>query len=114
MTGKRTMWNMPIPFPLIVVLAVLSTTCSPPASRLRQKTANYIAVFPNETDRLQMTVTQNSLVLTGYLEVSTKRPDGTVKVQRTEIGGDVSTDGVPATITIPSSVLGVSDLTLGP
>ena len=112
-TGKVTNHRIPVRAIPLLVLALLGVACSTPAPGLRQKTANYIVVVPNETDRLQMTVTQNSLALTGYLEVSIKQPDGTHKVRRTEIGGDVSTDGVPATITIPSrTCLAVSDLTL--
>jgi hypothetical protein len=98
---------------ILVVGLVLSFACGPPSHRLGQKIADYIAVFPNETDRLRLIVSKNSLTLSGYLEASIKRPNGTVKVLHTEITGDVSTSGVPATITIPSSVLGVPDLTLG-
>jgi uncharacterized membrane protein AbrB (regulator of aidB expression) len=95
----------------VMLLALLGTACVAPHAQ--QKTANYIAVTPNETDRLQITVTRNSLVWSGYIEASAKQPDGTVKVRRIAVTGDVSTDGVPASITIPSSVVGVPDLTLG-
>lgn len=42
-----------------------------------------------------------------------KQPDGTTKVRRIPITGRVDIDGVPSTITIPSSVMGVPDMTLG-
>jgi hypothetical protein len=95
----------------VMFLALLRGACAVPHAQ--QSTASYIAVTPNETDRLQITVTRNSLVLTGYIEASVKQPNGTIKVRRVAITGDVSTDGVPASITIPSSVVGVPDLTLG-
>lgn len=94
-----------------IFLVVFGTDCAAPPAQ--QKTATYVATAGNETDRLQITVTRNSLVLAGYFEVSVKQSDGTVKVRRTAITGDVSTDGVPSTITIPSSIVGVPDLTLG-
>ena len=96
---------------LLAFSLVLCVGCVP--SHAQQKTATYIAVSGNETDRLQLTVTRGSLELTGYLEVSVKQPDGKAKVGRTPITGSVSTDGVPASITIPSPTVGVPDLTLG-
>ena len=91
-----------------------------------QKTATYVSVSNAEADRLHITVTRDrrpatniidvfrtGYVLTGYLEISTKRSDGRPQVRRIPITGGVSTDGVPSTITIPSSVIGVPDLTLG-
>jgi hypothetical protein len=83
----------------------------------QQKTANYIATSGTTTNRLQITVVtdRNSSTgydLRGYFETSMKQPDGTVKSRRIEVTGEVSTDGVPAAITIPSSAVGVPDLTL--
>jgi len=95
----------------ILTLVFFGAACT--TQRADQKSANYIAVSGNETDRLRITVTRNSLVLTGYFEVSVKQPDGTVNTRRVPITGDVGTDGVPATIVIPSSAVGVPDLTFG-
>jgi hypothetical protein len=109
----------------IFILSFLIFSCI--GSLAQQKTANYVSVSGNETDRLQITVTRTNkspkniadalnstgYVLTGYLEISIKQTDGQAKTRRISITGDVSTDGVPSTITIPSSVVGVPDLTLG-
>ena len=95
----------------ILTLVFLGAACT--TQRADQKTATYIAVMGNETDRLRLTVTRNSLVLTGYFEVSTRRPDGTVDTRRVAITGDVDTDGVPSTVVVPSSVVGVPDQTIG-
>ncbi len=92
-----------------------------------QKTSKYIAISKNETDLLQLTVTRdtrpiNSIIdalsssgytLSGELAISLKQPNGSVTVRRIPITGIVATDGVPSTITIPSSVIGVPDLELG-
>lgn len=82
----------------------------------QEKTANYIAANGNVTNRLQITVIRDSYGsygLKGYFEVAIKQPDGTTKTRRIPVTGTVSTDGVPASITIPSSTIGVPDLTLG-
>ena len=93
----------------ILSLVFFGAACT--TQRADEKSATYIAVMGNETDRLRLTVTRNSLVLTCYFEVSIRQPDGTVNARRVAITGDVATDGVPATVVIPSSVVGVPDQT---
>jgi hypothetical protein len=91
-----------------------------------QKTANYVSTSNNEIDRLQIAVTRerrpakniidafrSGYVLTGYFEISTKKSGGEIRVRRIPITGEVATNGVPSTITIPSSIIGVPDRTLG-
>jgi hypothetical protein len=84
----------------------------------QQKTANYIATSGNRTNRLQITVVRNvnsstGYDLKGYFDVSVKQSDGTTTSRHIAITGEVSTEGVPSAIAIPSSEVGVPDLTLG-
>lgn len=98
----------------LAVLAIVGIACS--ALSAQEKTANYIATIGDETDRLQITVFRqpdSEYGLRGYLDISKKQPSGPPKTRRIPITGTASTDGVPATITIPSSTMGVPDLTLG-
>ena len=94
------------------LLAVLCIACGS-SSPGQTKSADYIAVFPTETDKLHLIVTRGSLELSGYFDISAKGKYGAVKTKRIPITGTVSTDGVPAGLTIPSSVVGVPDLSLG-
>lgn len=97
----------------LTVLAIVGIACS--VLSAQEKTANYIA-FGDETDRLQITVFRqpdSEYGLRGYFDVSIKQPSGPPKTRRIPITGTASTDGVPASITIPSSTMGVADLTLG-
>lgn len=55
----------------ILSLVVFGIACA--VNPAGQKTATYVAVSNNETDRLQIIVTPNSLVLNGYLEISIKQ-----------------------------------------
>jgi len=113
MATEHRFQNMAIALMIVVIFgSVPGYVCA------QQKTANYIATSGNITNELQITVVRdrNSYTgydLKGYFLVSVKQPDGTVKSRRIEITGEVDTDGVPSTITIPSSVVGVPDLTLG-
>lgn len=98
---------------LFFAVIVAGCTSHATATLAGQSSANYTATFGNETDRLHIVVTRGSLALSGYLEIATKNSDGKVTVRRVPITGDVSTDGVPSSIIIPSSVMGESGLTLG-
>src|SRR5579863_461459 len=84
---------------LIAVCAGCHSTGSESASG--QRTADYVAVIGNETDRLELVVTRGSNQLSGYLDVSIKKPDGSISNRRVLITGEVSTDGVPSALTIP-------------
>jgi hypothetical protein len=95
------------------ILVILAQGVSCVGAQMAQKSATYIAVSEGVTSRLRITVTRGSRDLVGELNISRKQSDGTVKVQRIPITGTVATDGVPASITIPSEVMGVPDLTLG-
>jgi hypothetical protein len=100
----------------MLLLAVTTAGCnSRTTNTLRpgQRSADYITTSGNETDRLHMVVTRGSSVLSGYVEIELKDTGGKTTTRRIPITGEVSTDGVPATITIPSAQIGIADLTLG-
>ena len=92
--------------------------CALFAAPAEHKSATYIAVLNGETDTLHLTVVPDAMSgggyrLFGFFEVIIKQSGGELTSKRILIRGDVSTDGVPSSITFPSSVIGVPDLTLG-
>lgn len=99
----------------LVLVAVLSTvivgtiSCDGPVlAQAEQRTANFIFTSPAETDRLQVSYPRGSRVWNGFLEISAR---GNTK--RIPVSGEVNTEGVPVTITIPSSQVGAADVEFG-
>ena len=96
--------------------AFLTVACNGPVAsnvNAEQRTANFIFTSPTETDRLQVSYPRGSRVWSGFLDVAAKQKDGEVKAKRIPVSGEVNTEGVPVTITIPSSQVGAADVEFG-
>ncbi len=105
---------------IAVVLPALfgSSACDSPHDAMRgaqaeQRTANFIFTSPTETDRLQVSYPRGSRVWGGFLDISAKQKDGEVKTKHIPVNGEVNTEGVPVTITIPSLQVGAADTEFG-
>jgi hypothetical protein len=96
---------------VVLLPAFVGSACDSPVAtpgHAEQRTANFAFTSPTETDRLQVSYPRGSRVWSGFLEVSAK---GSTK--RIPVSGEVNTEGVPVTITIPSSQVGAADVEFG-